>query len=136
MKNDQSRPCMRGMSLPALLMAVVAITVLTTAGCASTAPTASTNQIAVTTAALSHADSAGGAETAPEDMARARDKLTRANAALASRDFSLALSLAEEAQVDALLAESRARAAKAQRAATELREGRRVLREEMDRKNK
>jgi Domain of unknown function (DUF4398) len=135
MKNDQKRTWLHGMPARAVVAGLV-IMAGGTAGCASTQPSASTAQIAVSTAALNHAQGAGGTETAPEDMAKARDKLTRANAAMTSRDFDQALALAEQAQVDALLAEARARAAKAQQAATELREGRRVLREEMNRKSK
>lgn len=123
----------RGQSLACLLTLVA---VATTTGCASTPPPVSTAQIAVSEAAVNHAASAGGAEMAPTEMAVARDKLVRANAAMTAREFDQALRLAEEAQVDALLAEVKARATKAQRAADELREGRRVLREELDRKSK
>ena len=75
-----------------------------------------------------------GAFTISEQAAR--DKLARANAAVATDDNARALTLAQQAQVDARLAEVKARAIKAQKAAAELGEGNRVLREEMERKAK
>jgi len=117
-------------------VAALLASVLLGVGCASTPPAASTAQIAVTTAAVNSAAGAGAAEMAAPELAMAREKLASANVAMTAREFDRALSLAEESHVDALLAESKAKAAKAQRAADELREGRRVLRDEMDRKNK
>ena len=54
--------------------------------------------------------------------------------AVAAQDHSRALMLAHEASADAQLAASTARAAKAQRAAEEVQEANRVLREEIIRK--
>jgi len=104
------------------------------AACASTPPP--TDQLAVSTAAVASAVGAGGSQFAAADLKTARDKLDRANVAMTAKDYELARSLAQEAQVDARLAEARANSAKAQKAADELEEGRRVLREEMDRKTK
>ncbi len=104
------------------------------AACASTPPP--TDQLAVSTAAVANAVSAGSGQFAAADLKMARDKLDRANVAMTAKDYELARSLAQEAQVDARLAEARANAAKAQKAADELQEGRRILREEMDRKTK
>jgi len=103
--------------------------------CATASPE-STAQMAVSTAALNHAISAGSPEYAPAETTSARDKLARARVAMEARDHEPAMKLAKEAQVDALLAESITHAAKAQKAADELREGRRVLREEIDRTSK
>lgn len=107
---------------------------LLAAACASAPPP--TDQLAVSTAAVASAVSAGSGQFAAADLKLARDKLDRANLAMTSKDHVLARSLAEEAQVDARLAEARANSAKAQKAADELQESRRVLREEMDRKTK
>ncbi|NTV10135.1 MAG: DUF4398 domain-containing protein [Zoogloea sp.] len=104
------------------------------AACASTPPP--TEQLAVSTAAVARAASAGGAELAPAQMQTARGKLDRAKEAMAAGDYDLARSLAQEAQVDAQLAETQARSNKAQKAAAELQESIRVLRDELDRKNK
>jgi hypothetical protein len=103
------------------------------AGCASTP--APTEQVAVSTAAVAHAVSAGGTESAPTEMRTAREKLDRANVAMAAKDYDRARSLAEEAQVDAQLAETKAHSTKAQKAADELQEDSRVLREEINRRS-
>lgn len=104
------------------------------AACASTPPP--TDQLAVSTAAVASAVGAGSGQFAAADLKMARDKLDRANVAMTAKDYELARSLAQEAQVDARLAEARANSAKAQKAADELQESRRILREEMDRKTK
>jgi hypothetical protein len=106
--------------------------VILLAGCASTPPP--TEQLAVATAAVAHAAEAGAAQWAPAEMRTARDKLDNAKLAMAVPDHARARSLAEEAQVDAQLAEAKAHAGKAQKAADEVREAGRVLREEMGRK--
>lgn len=112
--------------------AVLAATVLTFGACATTP--VPTEQLAVTTAAVAHAVSAGGQELAPNEMGAARDKLVRAHLAVAAKDNGQALRLAQQAQVDAQLAESKAEALKARKAQAELLEAARVLREEMGRK--
>ena len=85
-------------------------------------------------AAVVNANSAGAVQWAPAEMRSAQDKLGRARAAMAAQDNSRALMLAHEASADAQLAASTARAAKAQRAAEEVQEANRVLREEISRK--
>jgi hypothetical protein len=113
---------------PALSLA----TVFALAACASTpAPSA---QVAVSTAAVASAGVAGGAEAAPTEMRLARDKLARANAAMVAKDYDLARSLAEEAEVDAQLAGVKARSGQATKAAVEVQDASRALREEMNRK--
>jgi len=88
----------------------------------------------VATAALTHAVGAGANESAPAEIRSARDKLDRAKVALGAKDNVLALSLAQEALVDAQLAEARAHAIKANQAADTVQEGNKALREEMQRK--
>jgi len=100
-------------------------------GCASFPPP--TAQLAVATAAVDTAARAGAAELAPADMAIARDKLARANASMVERKYERALMLAEAAQVDARLAEAKARNATAAKAAVAVREDNRVLRQEIER---
>ncbi len=112
--------------------ALLAATVLVLGGCAS-APVP-TEQLAVTTAAVAQAVSAGGQELAPAEMGAARDKLVRAHLAVAAKDNEQALRLAQQAQLDAQLAASKAEAVKARKAQSELDEAARVLREEMARK--
>ena len=112
-------------------LAVPAIT-LTVAACASTPPP--TEQLAVATAAVSHANAAGAQTLAPTEMDMARDKLRRANLALAAQEHDRARQLAQQAQVDALLAEAKAESARARKAAEEVQAASRALREEMGRK--
>jgi hypothetical protein len=103
-------------------------------GCASVAPP--TEQMAVSKAAIANALSAGGSEYAAVEMKAAQDKLDSANRAMAKEDYENARSLAEQAQADARLAEKKAQAAKAQKAAGAMEDNLRVLREEMNRKSK
>jgi len=112
--------------------ALLLATILAQAACAGTpAPNA---QVAVSTAALASAGAAGGGEAAPLEMRLARDKLARANLAMASKDYDAARSLAEEAEVDAQLAGVKARPGQSAKVATEVQDASRALREEMNRK--
>jgi 5-bromo-4-chloroindolyl phosphate hydrolysis protein len=101
------------------------------AGCASLP--APTDQIAVANASLANAISAGGIELAPVEMRLAREKMERANQAMVAKDYDQARALAEQAEVDAQLAVSKTRYAKAKQAASALQEDSRVLREEINR---
>ena len=107
-----------------LLLAVV--------GCASQKAPA-TADVAVSKAAVENAVSAGAADLAPEEISMARAKMQRASAALAAKDYTLARDLANQAQADAKLAQSKANSAKATAASNALQEDLRVLREEVDR---
>lgn len=100
------------------------------AGCAGTPPT---EQMAVSKAAVSTASSAGGNEFAPIELKSAMNKMAGAEQAMAAEDYTRARQLAEQAQVDAHLAEATALSAKAQKAANALQEDNRVLRQELDR---
>lgn len=102
------------------------------AGCASTP--APTEQIAVARAAVMHASNADTNQYAPVELKSARDKLSRAEQAMADEKYELARQLAAEAQIDARLAESRTESAKAQKAAQDAQEATGVLREELNRK--
>ena len=79
---------------------------------------------------------AGGSEYAPVEMRTAQDKMDRAHRAMDKEDYVNARWLAEEAQVDARLAEKKAQSAKAQKAAIVMSDDIRVLREEINRKSK
>jgi hypothetical protein len=63
----------------------------------------------------------------------AREKLALANKAMLDKDYKLAIELANQAQADAKLAQSKASSIKAQAAADVLQDDIRVLREELDR---
>jgi len=124
--NDYFKRC-----LPVLCGAVMVLTV----GCSSL-KTPATADVAVSKQAVDNAASAGGTEYAPAEMNSAREKLARANKALADKDYKLAGDLALQAQADAKLAQSKASSSKAQAAADALQDDIRVLREELDRANK
>lgn len=102
--------------------------------CASVPPP--TAELAVSNAALAHAVSAGSDELAPQEMASARAKLDRAQAAMKDKKYENALALSNEAQVEIKLAEAKAQSAKARKASDAADEDARVLREEMARKAK
>lgn len=125
---DLRAPCHRPLGLA---LALGAATVLFTA-CASSVP-APTAQMAASQAAVTSAASAGAADLAPSELSTARDKLTRATAAVTAEHHLYATRLAREAQADANLAEVKTRHTKARKAAGELGEGNRVLREELQR---
>lgn len=114
-----------------LLATATAVSLLLGA-CASMPPP--TAQMAVATAAVAHAAAAGSTELAPVEMTTARQKLDRANVAMAVKDYPLALAMAQQSQVDAQLAEAKAHSIQASKAAAELQEASRVLREEIARK--
>ena len=115
---------------------LLGVMVILIAGCSSSLKTPATASVAVSTAAVEGANSAGGAEFAPVEMSLAREKLSRANQAMAEKDYKLAGELANPAQADAKLAQSKANSAKAQKAADAMHDDIRVLREELDRANK
>lgn len=102
--------------------------------CASTP--APTEQLAVSTAAVADATSAGAAVWAPTELGSARDKLQRANTAMTAKDYDSARTLAKEAQADAQLADAKVSAGKARKAADEVQDASRALRDEMNRKTK
>ncbi|MCC2956398.1 DUF4398 domain-containing protein [Massilia sp. IC2-477] len=109
--------------------------VLVLTGCASPQKAPATADVAVSRNAVENAVSAGAAELAPAEITAARDKMVRANQALAAKDYKLARELAIQAQADAKLAQSKANSAKATSAANALDEDLRVLRQEVDRLN-
>ena len=102
-------------------------------GCASSQKAPATADVAVSKAAVENAVSAGASDLAPEEISMARAKMQRASAALAAKDYTLARDLANQAQADAKLAQSKANSAKATAASNALQEDLRVLREEVDR---
>jgi NADH:ubiquinone oxidoreductase subunit B-like Fe-S oxidoreductase len=111
---------------------VTVVVAIFMAGCASTP--APIEQMAISRAAVSNASSAGGNEFAPLQLKSAMEKMDGAERAMTEKKYDQARQLAEQAQVDAQLAEATARSAKAQKAADAVQEDSRVLRQEIDRK--
>jgi Domain of unknown function (DUF4398) len=103
------------------------------AACASgPAPDA---EMAAAELALGQAEDADAAARAPAPYALARDKLERARAAMADGENIEARRLAEQALVDAQLAQAAARSEIARQNATELRQSIETLREELARRD-
>lgn len=130
---DQQDTMTRRLKSAAAGAAVAGMLVL--AGCTSPQQAPATADVAVSRNAVENAVSAGAAELAPVEITAARDKMLRANAALAAKDYKLARELAIQAQADAKLAQSKAGSAKATAAASALDEDLRVLRQEVERAN-
>jgi hypothetical protein len=97
-------------------IACAAIT-LGLAACASTP--IPNEKIAVAKASVQRAEQSGAPELAPVEMASARDKLARAEKAAADRNGQPATQLAEQANIDAQLAEATAQQQRSHKAAME-----------------
>ncbi|MBT9462402.1 DUF4398 domain-containing protein [Hydrogenophaga sp.] len=131
----------RALTLPATsryhvarLLSLTAVTALALMlmACA-TKIAAPTQELALSRAAIEAATRAGAAELAPTELNIARQKQAMADTAMTQEQYDRALLLSNEVQVDARLAEAKARSNRADRAASELREDGRVLRQEIDR---
>src|ERR1700733_980051 len=90
-------------------------------------------KIAVAKSSLQRAEQSGAPEFAPVEMAAARDQLARAEKALADRNKQSATQLAEQADVDAQLAEATAQRQKSRKAAMEFDASMQALRQESQR---
>jgi hypothetical protein len=102
-----------------------------TLGLAACASTPIPNEkIAVAKASVQRAEQSGAPELAPVEMAAARDKLARAEKAAADRNAEPATQLAEQANVDAELAEATARQQRSHKAAVEFDASMQALRSE------
>jgi len=118
-----------------LNQAFFAAVLVALSACTSPQKAPATADVAVSKNAVENAVSAGAADLAPAEINAAREKMMRANAALAAKDYTLARDLATQAQADAKLAQSKANSAKAQAAAAALDADLRVLRNEVERAN-
>jgi hypothetical protein len=108
--------------------AVIAAAVLTVVGCASTP--IPNEKIAVAKASVQRAEQSGAPEFAPVELAAAKDKLNRAEKAASDREAQPATMLAEQADVDAQLAEATATQQKSHKAASEFDASMQTLRQE------
>lgn len=108
--------------------AVCTAAVIGLAACASSP--IPNEKIAVAQASVARAEQSGAPEYAPVELSTARDKLQRAQKAAANNDAQPATMLAEQADVDAQLAEATAQQHKSHKAATELDSSLRALSQE------
>jgi len=97
------------------------------AGCVTVSAPAPTRQLALADAAIADAVSADAAQFAAADLNNAQRKRARAHDEMAQGDYADAQDLAEEAEVDARLAATRARSTKSARAAAAVQESIRAL---------
>jgi hypothetical protein len=102
------------------VLAGLAGTALLAAGCASVPEPK--GEVANADLALRKAEAVNAAEFAPLDSRLAREKLEKARLELEAEKYLEARRLAEEAEVDALVAEAKARSARVQRATQETRD--------------
>lgn len=117
-----------------LKASLITLFIVVLAGCAVRAP-APEKQVTLATQSIAQAESSGAVEFAPVELRAAREKLSQAKLAMDQEENLKAKRLADEAMVDANLAEAKARSAKAQKVVEELQESIRVLQEEMNRKS-
>ena len=115
-----------------LMSATVLAMGLSLGGCASTP--APKGELAVAKAAIDDALAAGGAEFAPIPMQQARDKQGQAEKLVAQGDeYGKAKRLAEQAALDARVAEATALRAKAEKSVDEAMRSQTSLQQEIDR---
>jgi Domain of unknown function (DUF4398) len=113
-------------------MVATMLTMLALGACSSVPPPE--EQLATADAAVRGAEEANAASEAPAPLRRARDKLTQARDAMRNEEYVDARRLAEQAAVDAELAEVDARSKVAQENVDELRRSIQLLREEATQK--
>jgi hypothetical protein len=90
-------------------------------------------KIAVAKTSLERAEQAGAPQSAPVELAAARDKLARAEKANADHNLKPATDFAEQANIDAQVAEATAQQERARKAAAEFDASLRALRQEATR---
>jgi hypothetical protein len=114
-------------SIAAVLIAIIS------SGCASK-NVAYVESMAGAESAIKEAQSSTATIHAPLDLKLAEDKLSAANAAVKKEEFVEAKRLADEALVDAKLAEAKSLSEKAKKRAREMRDSVESLRQEIQRK--
>lgn len=115
-------------------MTLASTLVLTLAACAASAPQDSP-QMAVAEAAVQRATTTSTSESAPQELKIATTKLLSARQALAAQDYTRAVQLAEQAQLDARVAELHADSEYSRAAALESQAAAQALSEEISRQN-
>jgi hypothetical protein len=113
----------------------IALAVVATAFCmaAEASNHITDDKIAVAKAAIEHAEQAGAPEAAPVELASARDKLARAQKANAEHESKPAAAWADQANIDAQVAEATAAQVRSSKAAVEFDASLQTLRQEAGR---
>ncbi|NWF98072.1 MAG: DUF4398 domain-containing protein [Nitrospirae bacterium] len=113
-------------------LVLIFVLILAASGCASRG-TAHIESIASAELGIKIAKDSNATINAPLELKFAEDKLSAARAAATREDFVTAKRLADEALVDAKLAESKSITIKAKKQAQEMRDAIDTLRKEIDR---
>jgi len=114
------------------VLTVIAIPLIV--GCA--AKTAPVENITSAEMAIKAAQESNASVNAPLELKVATDKLNQAKAAMEQEQFDKAQRLADEAMLDAQLAEAKSRSEKAKKIAQEMQDNIRTLRHEIERSQK
>lgn len=112
-------------------LAVLTGMVILAGACASTKPP--TDQVARSQAAINQAEQVGARNYAPLEIREAKKKLNQARDLIERKKYEQAQRMADQAAVDAELAETKTLSEKAQKAVRELRESIKILKEEIAR---
>ncbi|MEX2208020.1 MAG: DUF4398 domain-containing protein [Myxococcota bacterium] len=115
----------------ALVGSLMLLSAVGTVGCST--PRKPAQEVAKADLAIASANKSGAPTDAPLELQLAREKAEKAKSALQSNDFKLARRFAEQAQVDAQLAEAKAESESARASAAELEHTIDVLRDEAER---
>lgn len=116
-----------------LVGSLILLSAFGTVGCST--PRTPAQEVKKADLAIASANTSGAPTDAPLELQLAREKAEKAKSALQSNDFKLAQRLAEQAQVDAQLAEAKAESESARASAVELEQTIGVLRDEAERGN-
>lgn len=116
------------------LAALAATVVLAMAGCAN--QPLKSDKLQLARESVEQVTGMGGNEFAPAEMQAARERVDFARTALTAGDLARADNLSDEALVNTRLAQTRIQSAKAQKAASELGQGRRALQIEIQNNTK
>jgi hypothetical protein len=127
----ETRPMKSDASPRSSRLAPLAACALALTACAS--PPTPNPQIAVSTAAIDAARSAGATELAPAELDSAKAKLDQARTLAREGEWIKALRLAEAADIDAQVARAKAASERSRRAVAEVDASLQSLREEMNR---
>ena len=101
------------------------------AACGTTNPPS--QQLTETQMVIQQAEQLGAEDYAPLEIRNAKIKLGLAREAVEAKEYEKAIRLAEQARVDAELAQAKAQSGKAEKEVAELRESIRVLKAEIER---
>ena len=110
------------------------LTVLSVAGCSTVGPPK--DSVAAAELAVQQANKSKAPQYSPLELRMAADKLEEAKRAMNKKEYTLARRLAEEALVDAQVAEAKTASEDARRAANDMRENIETLRREAERSSR